>query len=333
METWKGIDPQTAEAQMRGVTRRLAEIEEALDHSQRLRATDPNSFAARLGWESLRRMQTALEYERLELVRHRELERITVALRGPAFASHAADLGSLGVFLIRLQKLYTSIAQAVTVGPRLRGPISRDISSATKMRFSDVFQSSFGMEIFIQQKVDIFGESIVTSSLQTLFNLLSSTTREAELSRLSAELGARTVNHLRHVLDDLARSDAGLSVSWSDSAGTDFQWVANEEEIKILKKNASRFKAINVESISLNGVLTGASLLRDRFEFLTVAGNVIEGKMAKAAKANIREFFGLECTARFDRVIIAEAVTAEQRTYYTMTSVFALKKQLLAEAE
>lgn len=321
MDIWRDIEPDTAEAQMRGLTRRLAEIEEALEHSQRMLVAAPDSFAARLGWESLWSMQGALERERLELVKHRARERITVALSGPSFDNHTADLGNLGVFLIRLQKLYTSIAQAVTVGPRLRGPIGRELSSATTLRFADVFASSFGMELFVDQKFDIFGESVASSALQTLFNLLSSTTRETEISRLSAELGPRAVNHLRHVLDDLARADAGLSLKWNDTSGTEYRWTANDDEVKTLKQNASRFKTISSEPVSVEGFLIGASLLRDRFEFLADDRIVYDGKIAKTAKAAIRESFGRRCIAVFDRVVVVESVTGEQRTYFTMTGV------------
>lgn len=321
MDIWKGIDPDAAEAQMRGLTRRLAEIEDALEHSQRVRSAAPDSFAARLGWESLWSMQVALEAERLALVKHRARERITVALSGPAFDNHTADLGNLGVFLIRLQKLYTSIAQAVTVGPRLRGPIGREISNATTMRFADVFPSSFGMELFVDQRFDIFGESVASSSLQTLFNLLSSTTREKEISRLSAEIGPRAVNHLRHVLDDLARADAGLSLQWSDASGTEYRWVATDDDVKILKNNASRFRTAISEPVLMEGFLIGASLLRDRFEFLTQDRSVIDGKIAKSAKPAIREAFGRVCVGRFDRVVVVESVTGEERTYFTMTGI------------
>jgi len=320
MDTWKDIEPIAAEAQMRGLTRRLAEVEEAIQHSQKLRAASPDSFAAQLGWSSLRKMQSALEAERLSLVRYRARERVTVALNGPAFAKHTADLGNLGVFLIRLQKLYTSIAQAITVGPRLRGPVGKEISLATTMRFADVFPSSFGMEIFVDQKFDMFGESVASSALQTLFNLLSSSDRENEISRLSAELGSRTVNHLRRVLDDLARSDAGFSIKWSDSAGTEYQWAANEEQVKLITQTTSRFKTLSSETVSLRGVLTGASLLRDRVEFLSVDG-VIEGKMAKAAKASVRDYFGRHCIGTFDRIIVVETVTGEERLYYTLTGI------------
>lgn len=324
MEVWTGIEALTAESRMRGLTRRLAEVEEAIDHSLKMQREAPDSFAAQLGAQSLRSMQNALDKERVELVRYRKRERLTVALNGPAFADHTANSGNLGVFLVRLQKLYTSIAQAVTVGPRLRGPISRDISLATNLRFADVFPSSFGMELYVDQQFDMFGESVATSSLQTLFNLLNSSSREQEISRLSAELGARTVNHLRRVLEDLARADAGFSIKWCDPSGTDYSWKANDEQIKSLKQNTSRFKTISEDAVQIVGFLTGASLLRERFEFLGADG-VIEGKMTKAAKGEIRGYFARRCLGFFDKVVVEEVVTGETRTYYTMTHIKALE--------
>lgn len=324
MYTWRGIDPAVAEAEMRGLTRRLAEVEDAIEHAQKLKASSPGSFSAQLGFNSLISMRSALENERVILLGHRHRENLTVALKGPKFADHSADLANLGVFLVRLQKLYTSIAQAVTVGPSLRGPVGKGIVGASTLRFADVFPSSFGMQLFIEQSFDMFGDSVASTSLQTLFNLLSSSTREFEISRLSAELGPRTVSHLRRVLDDLARADAGLSVEWIDPAGTSYSWQATGEDVKSFRQNTSRYRTENSEVVSIEGFLTGASLLKDRFEFVSTEGVVIEGKMTKFAKLHIREFFARGCVATFDRVIVLETVTGEHRVFYTMTGISSL---------
>lgn len=324
MDCWSGIDPSAAEAQMRGVTRRLAEIEEAIESAKRIVQQTPGSFAANLGLNSLRKMQSALEQERISLVRFRQAEKVVIALQGPSFVEHTADLANLGFFMVHFQKLYRSLAQAIVQGPRLRGPVRKDLSDATTIRLAQVFPSSFGMNLQIDQTFDIFGESVATSSLQILFSLLNSSSREAEMSRLSAELGPRTVNHLRKVLENLASVDAGISIKWRDLTGAEYKWRATGDEVQSLKASTSRFRTVESTSVLLRGILTGASLLRDRFEFLSADMSVIEGKIAKEAKRHIRDLFGRQCECQFDRVIIEEAVTSEKRTYYTMTSIVAL---------
>ncbi|MGJ4929159.1 hypothetical protein ACQR1I_04310 [Bradyrhizobium sp. HKCCYLS2038] len=321
MNLWEGIDPDEAEARVRGLTRRLTELDEALHANQIILAENPSSFAAELSLSSLSNLQKRLLAERSDLVQHRQKERLTISLNGSAYADHSANVGSLGFFLIRLQKLFSSIGQSITTGPRRRGPISNEIMSATAMRFASVFPSSFGMEIFIRPRYDLFGDSTAASTLQTLFTLLNSTAKEAEISRLSAELGQRAVGHLRHVLDDLNRSDAGFELSWTDMSGTEFQWSADSEKISSLKKNVARFKTRQSVEITIPSVLLGASLLRDRFELLTSDRSIIEGKLTREVKPKLQDYFGRRCSAHLEKVEIVETVSDETRTFYTMVGI------------
>jgi hypothetical protein len=329
MNLWEGIDPNAAEARMKGVTRRLSELDEAMKAGQHLVALNPDSFAAKLSLQSLTTIQDKLERERIELVSHRQRERLNIALNGEEYTDHTASIGVLGVFLIRLQKLYSSIAQALTTGPTLRGPVSQEITTATTLKFADVFPSSFGMEIYIKPRFDIFGESPAVASLVTLFNLLNATRTEAEISRLSAELGQRAVGHLRHVLSNMNRSHSGFELSWTDLSGTRFAWSASQDEVPNLQRNVSRFKTSHSIERKIIGVLLGASLLRDRFELLTREHEVIEGKIARAAKPKIREFFGRSCEMTVEQVEISEIVSNESRTYYTLTDIASAPAQIV----
>ncbi|MBP1067319.1 hypothetical protein JOE51_008786 [Bradyrhizobium japonicum] len=321
MNLWEDIEPAEAEARMRGLVRRLSELDTALTAAQHIRAQNPDSFSAELSLASLSHLQRRLEEERIELVRHRARERLQVSLSGNAYADHSAGVGELGVFLIRLQKLYSSIAQAITTGPRRRGPISHEIRDATAMRFADVFPSSFGMEIFIRPRFDVFGESTAASTLQTLFTLLNATKQESEISRLSAELGQRAVTHLRHVLDDLSRHHAGFSLKWVDMSGTNFAWDADSEQIAGLQRNVSRFRTKHSVEITIPAFLVGASLLRDRFELYDINRVVIEGKLARDVKVTLREFFGRQCLATLEKVEIDETISGETRTFYTLVGI------------
>jgi hypothetical protein len=193
--------------------------------------------------------------------------------------------------------------------------------SATAMRFANVFPSSFGMEIFIRPKYDIFGDSTAASTLQTLFTLLNATRREVEISRLSAELGQRAVGHLRHVLDDLYRSNAGFALSWTDMSGTEYEWSADSEQISALKNNIARFKTRQSVEITIPAVLLGASLLRDRFELITSDRSIIEGKLTREVKPKLREYFGRQCSASLEKVEIVETVSDETRTFYTLVGI------------
>lgn len=321
MNLWDGIDSAEAEAQLRGLNRRLADLDEAMQGSQRLLADNPDSFAAQLGLNSLSQLQERLQVERVKLIRHRERERVAVALNGADFDDHSANLGRLGYFLVRMQNLYQSIGQAITTGPRLRGKISQEVMRATDLRLAGVFPSSFGMDLFVASSFDMYGESTAVSALQTLFNLLTATKRETEIARLSAELGQRSVNNLRKVLDDLIRAGAGFSVSWTDSAGTKFYWDANTADIPQLRANISRFSERSIGQRVYDGALTGASLLRNRFEFMTTDRVVLEGKITREVRPQMREYFGRICRVTLDQVEVVETVSGETKSFFTLTGI------------
>lgn len=321
MNLWHNIDATIAEAQLRGLSRRLAELDEAMKTGQRMLADNPGSFAAQLSMESLNQLQARLQSERVALVKHRARERIAIALKGSGFTDHTASIGQLGLFLVRVQGLYHSIAQAITTGPKSRGPISQDILRSTDLRFAGVYPSSFGMEIFVSSRFDELGDSTAVSTLQTLFNLLNATRREQEVVRLSGELGQRSLSHLRKVLRDLERTGAGFSLSWSDVTGTEYTWSADMEDIPQLNRNVSRFQETYVGERDLEGALIGASLLRDRFEFMDMSKHVIEGKITRAAKPKLKTFFGSWCSVRLDQVDIIDSHSGETKSYFTMLDI------------
>ncbi len=318
---WEGIDSETASQMLRGLNRRLSELEKAIEVQSTALSQSPESFSAQLSIKSLTSLQSRLQTEKVELVEHRKAERLIASLKGRQFQDHTASIGELGVFLIRLQKLYSSIAQAITTGPKKRGPISRDIINQTTLRFADAFPGSFGMEIFIKPQFDEIGESVAVTSLQTLFGLLASTSREKEFARLSGELGQRSMGHLRHVLDNLSRESSGIELCWSDPSGTQYTWCADKEEVPALRERIQQYSQRVYEERRFEGFLTGASLLRNRFEFFRLDKTVIEGKIARAARLKIRDVFGRRCIAVFDQIEITDRVTRDRKSFYTLIDI------------
>lgn len=321
MNLWEGVDAEQAEGQLRGLTRRLAELDVTMQATSRLAAERPDSFAARLSLTGLEQLHSRLQAERSELVKHRIYEKVVLKFDGPEFANHTASLGQMGFLLIHIQKLYSAIAQAITTGPRLRGPISNEIMRATNLRLADVFPSSFGIEVYVKTNYDEMGESTAVASLTTMFSLLNSTQNQPNISRLSAELGQRSVTHLRRVLNNLDASHAGFAVKWQDSSGISYDWNAPIETMPVLTSNVKSFKEERTEEKIIEGALAGASLIRDRFELITRDGAVLEGKVTRAVKPKLLSLFGRPCVATIDQVDIVETLIGETKTYYTMTDI------------
>lgn len=321
VDVWKGIDPLGAETRLRALSRRLNELDIALQNQQELLQQNPASFAFRLACESLINMQGNLQRERISLVKHRLYEEINISIDGDVFAEHTASIGVLGTLFIRFQKLFNSIGQALTTGPTLRGPISHEIRDLTDLRVAAFYPSSFGMTLITPSKYDLIGESLSASSLAAMFQLFNAADEEKQIMRFSGELGRRAFGHLSHVITILEEQHASIGLKWSDFTGTKYSWSADATKVAQIMARLRDITERRSEDKMVSGRLVGASLLKNRFELLLNDGNVIEGKMIASAAETVKSVFGQICLANITETEIFDQMSGEGRSYYTLTHI------------
>jgi hypothetical protein len=317
---WKGVDPNEAEARLRAMNRRLLDLDAALEGQRSCLRAKPGSFAFRLGFESLLGMQERLATERNELLAFRVAEKIDVALDGGAFHSNTAGIATLGVLLIRLQGLYSSIAQSLAKGPRRRGPIGRKINAMTELRLASTFPSSFGMSLVVEAESErqLIENTLPSNALDQLFGLLHNANDPRAIRRLSGELGARPINHLRHLAGILGRSGSELRLEWSDSAGLKHYWAADAERARSAFEHLGALKEVRSETRTVRGRLVGASLLKNTFELLAEDEGAITGKMATSVLGSVAPNFGEVCLAVIDETEIRDALSEETSVYRSL---------------
>jgi len=322
VKIWEGIDPREAEAQLRGLQRRLVELDTALQDQQEILRKIPGSFAFKLSCENLLRMQNKLQREMSALTKHRLYEKIEFALSGTRFQNNTAPIEALGRVLWRTQLLFNSIGQAITSGPTQRGKISSDILKFTELRIASTYPSSFGMTVIAPASYDLMGESLSASSLNTMFQLLVGADDAATMMRLSGELGSRTMNHFRHVVSELQKGEAHISLQWDDFSGTQFIWKANPDKISRIMTSLQNITHQKTDEKIIHGRLVGGSLIRNRFELLLDDGQVIAGKIVSGKSDILKDHvLGKTCRARISETEIIDLTTGDHRTYYALIDI------------
>jgi hypothetical protein len=322
-EAWSGIDGKVAEARLRGLRRRLSELDAAMVEQQQLRRLYPNSFSIGLSGDSLQAMQQSLRSELVEVLRFRASEQVTIALDGPSFIHHSAKFSDLGVIFTRFQRLYSSVAQAISTGPTSRGPIKADIVSGTSLRLRATHASSFGMQVVIASNFDLLGNSMASDALVQMFQLLHSASSDERLMRVSGEIGRRALVHLRHLAAQLEATDSTMKLGWKDFAGTSYDWSVDRDSASRIIQTIGNISETRSETKTYSGFLVGASLLRNRFEIVLDDTAVLEGKFVSGLSKDVQELFGKRVSATLDETEVADRATGEARTYYTLRSVTA----------
>lgn len=266
-------------------------------------------------------MNESLQSELVTVLRHRENERLDIILNGQNYEQHLARFSDLGVLFSRFQRLYTSIAQAITSGPTLRGPISSVVRSATDLRLKATFASSFGMEVYVPSSYDLLGKSLSSDALEQLFQLLRASMTEQQLMPISGVIGRRALGHLRSLASLFSETDSDIKIDWKDFTGTKYQWHANKENSNNIIRAIDNIKQNSSETKNISGMLVGASLLRNRFEMVLDNGSVIEGKFIAGLSSEIRGMFGNRIAAVVDETEITDQASSETKVYYTLKSV------------
>jgi hypothetical protein len=288
----------------------------------RLLAAEPGSFALQLALGSFESRQAALESELAGILTLREREVVNITLAGPRYTKHSADFLSLSEVLRRLQKLYTSVVQAITVGPTRRGPVSTGVDLLSRLKLAEIFPSSFGMSVEVDTQPDMFGNSQSVAALEVLFALLTAPADRTELLGRLGDVGPRAGGHYRKLVQSLIKSDTAASVMWSDPAGNGFDWAAEPAQLAALDATLATIRAEVSDNRTAYGMLWGASLLRNKFEFVTdPPEQLLTGRIAKDVREAVRIHFGKHCRIEYQQTEVTDNVSGDVRFSLVMTRV------------
>lgn len=319
---WRNIDPVEAETRLAVIRRRDAELDEAFKNQIVMQRHHPNSFAVSLATKSLEARRDIIASEIKDLLRYRVNEPVRLSLDGSSFHDHSAGIGTLAIFLIRFQKLYSAVAQAIQTGPTLRGPIALALREATELRLAELYPSSFGMELYVPTQLDIMGRSVSADSLYKMFELLQSSDDDKKLMEMSGTLGGRVVSHLRSLASQLSNSETIINLSWNDYTGNTNLWSSSSDNSRKIVANLKEIIHVSSSKKTYVGVLGGGSLFRHSFELRrSDDGALIEGSMLPVLLDDMKENFGKSCVVDVDETEVTDKASGEKKTYYILTGI------------
>jgi len=303
------INPEAAEQQVRWLREQIAAADEAIEAQQRIIANDGPREAYLLSIESLRHSQSQMEGQLAEVMKQRDVEVLDFALAGKRYDNHRASADSVFKFLHSLQKLYERVGQALS-STKITTTVPPSIRRQCKLEIAGFFPSSFGIRFTVDTQADLTGTSLSGDALEATFDLVNADNPLEQLSRL----GPRVMNSYRHLVTTMVTVEATPKVNWRNPAGDVKRWVTDEKTLMVLANRLSSIHGQEPKTLVANGVLTGASLRRGRFEFNGDYG-VITGSAPKELADKIKSCFGQRCNITYvETVMIDESNDQERRS-------------------
>jgi len=310
IRSWRGnINAEEAEIRVRWLKEKIAAADQAIEAQQRIIAGDGPLGAYLLFIESLRKSQAKHESQLAEIMKQRDLEVLDFALDGKAYAGHRAQAKHLSLFLDTMQRLFERVGQALAM-PNPGAQIPPEIRQLCQLEVAGFFPSSFGIRFAAPTRADLTGHSLANTALEATFDLVNSDNPLEQAARL----GRRAMIQYRHLVTTLIKAEATPKVQWRTPDGKERRWITDDNDLLALANRLAHIRDTVPKTIEALGVLTGASLRRQKFEFAGECG-VITGKAPRELAEKVTRHFGKTCRITYvETVFIDDTIEQEKRS-------------------
>ena len=237
-----------------------SEIEETvtlLDAARERAATSPSAELTAASLEArLRELERQLHQEKAR--RGKEI----LELR---FSGEIADLGSLPLEL--LGNITKDIAHALGHAARHRkfgtqGRLLKSVTEELDLRLEGIGGGSTRLYISGETAPDLFGNSLIESTLYDTFQFLQHTDEEDQLPESVSHVGEKAADALRSFFQAVGDANLTTEITWETPKTEEIVWSVSAEGARRLATSLSRLVSDGPEELKLVGQVVTVSSKR-----------------------------------------------------------------------
>ena len=237
--------------------------------------------------ESLESQLEQLQDELYQENRKREKEVVVLQLKG-----YQADAGSLPLLTVSdltedLAKGIFHISKYIQYGNSNPKDANKIIEETIDLRLYDVQRGSTKLLISGSTSPDLFGNSLLQESLDSIINFLNSDTQEKVIENIE-QVGIDSIPHLSNLLKILNDNHLEANLTW-DSPSMDLEtWFGTSDRILQLYNTLTAIKSETPEIRTFDGEIITLSIRR-KLEIQTSEG-LIRISVPQNLKEVIKQF-------------------------------------------
>lgn len=202
---------------------------------------------------------------------------------------HEIPARKLGAVLATSQELIDALGQAATGNPTVRGAISAEILSQTRVNVCHFFTGSFGVQFQAWQQADLLDNALVADAIREFSNLILAADSEDHLSNKLHALRGRVASKYRRLLKELNDIDSGIRLDWGAVAeGQGGIFELTKEQVSRAYSIVDRIDIEMSEEKIVHGRLVGFNSRTKRYEILSSEDNKsYSGKVSEDAVLSV----------------------------------------------
>lgn len=297
---------------------RLDEAARMLQDREQSRHPDALGFLGQLSTQSLRAHVQDLQRQLREAKQERAVEVLQVRLLGNIARDGTIPLYLLSHLSAKIADALHAASQKMKSGRRVQR-ISPNIVELLNLRLADLAPGSTRLFITGDVAPDLFGFSLLESSLDEVFRLFRAED-ESELASAVSIVGIRSARDIRDFLTTVKTAELELELSWSAADATTRRWNGTYDSISKLSRSLGNFKVVEPTQLRITGEVVTLSS-RGRFE-IYADGKMYAGTFPADILPQIAGIhIGEHVSASLERTIVINTVTHVQKDTFTLLGV------------
>lgn len=307
-------------ASIKKITENIEQLSKLLNDSFSILDKDKNNFAVKLTVDNLKNQIEELQHELYHENIRREKE--IVQLR---FIGKVAKFGTFPLHLVG--GLTDSFSNAVFNTSKFRQfgkkggkKIDTIVNNTINLKLEGIGKGSTIFYLSANTSPDLFGNSIIQSSLDNIFTLVSSETPEQLIDNISY-VGANSIKYYSDFFKELNKDDLELELKWHTPTESIKEWYGTKEKILTLYNTLNSIKLSEPEEIDFTGEIISLSA-KGKFEILSYDKERFFGSFSNELMESIKQLhIGQNCKGTMLKTTIFNAATNKEKYEYSLKNI------------
>lgn len=252
------------------------------------RERDEPTFAGTLAAQSMRQHVAELQQQAALIDEKRSVELLEWRLLAPGFELGSIPLGALSNFARELREVLGHVAAISAFPGRTFTKVPADIHQRVDARLAATMPGSTRLIVTTASNRDLFDYGITREAIGRVVEMLQTNGDGDGFDTAAAALGPAGARHLRALVQQLAKDNGEVELTWRFAGGVAEQWRGDNAVLEKLKTSLSAVDIKPTEIRQVSGAIENLSI-HERFDIRTDGGKAIRIRYAYSLSRSVNQ--------------------------------------------
>jgi len=307
-------------ASIKSIKENILQLSKIVEEYSILLRENPKNFSFNLTIENIKgqidELQVQLYHENLK----REKEIVQLRFKGKLARFGTFPLSLVGDLTNSISNAIFQSSKFYQFGNKGGVKIERIINETIDLRLEGIGKGSTIFYLSAQTSPDLFGNSVIQSSLENTFELFNSESSEQIIDNITI-VGSRSVKYFSKFFKELNNDDLELEMTWHTPNEETKSWNGTKEKILSLYNTLNSIKLSEPEEINFEGEIITLSL-KGRFEILSNEKERFYGAFPNELTETIKQLHvGDSCKGVILKTTIFNPATQKEKHEFTLKDI------------